>query len=130
MLPFLREGRDTVCIERFTGRLKRLDVAFYRNAGGAFVLHRVVRVLPDGYDICGDHLLAAERGVPDSRVLGIMTGFFRGGRYIPCISLPYRLLSSAWAMLRPVRVLAEAARHLLGRVKRKLARCLKGGSTA
>ena len=48
MEPMLRQGRDRVCIERRTGRLRRYEVPLYRRPSGQLVLHRIVKVLPEG----------------------------------------------------------------------------------
>ena len=55
MKPMLRSRRDTVVIVPKTGRLKKYDVPLYA-VGEKLILHRVVRVLPDGYNIRGDIL--------------------------------------------------------------------------
>ena len=47
MYPMLRNRRDTVVIRPAAGRLKKYDVALYKR-GESYVLHRVVKVLPDG----------------------------------------------------------------------------------
>ena len=47
MYPLLRDGRDSVVIRPPEGRLRKYDVPLYR-VGPKYVLHRIVRVLPDG----------------------------------------------------------------------------------
>ena len=64
MLPLLREGRDVMIIERFDDRLKKYDVPLYRR-GEAYVLHRIIKVKPDGYDIIGDNCVSIEREPQD-----------------------------------------------------------------
>ena len=56
MWPMLRNRRDTIVVRPAAGRLNRFDVALYR-AHGNYVLHRVVRVLPEGYIIIGDNCI-------------------------------------------------------------------------
>ena len=50
MYPMLRDRRDTIMIRPAEGRLKKYDVPLYRR-GKAYVLHRIVKVLPDSYVI-------------------------------------------------------------------------------
>ena len=49
MLPLIRQGRDLIVIEKPKGRLGKYDIPLYKRAGGQYVLHRVVKVLPEGY---------------------------------------------------------------------------------
>ena len=60
MYPMLRSGRDTVILRPPQGRLRCYDVPLYR-VGEKYVLHRVIRVLPEGYLIRGDNCLTTER---------------------------------------------------------------------
>lgn len=75
MYPMLRQGRDTVIIRPPEGRLRKYDVPLYR-VGPKYVLHRVVRVLPDGYVIRGDNCLCNEH-VRDAQIIGVLAGFYR-----------------------------------------------------
>ena len=78
MYPLLRDGRDTVVIRPPEGRLRKYDVPLYR-VGPKYVLHRIVRVLPDGYVIRGDNCLTEEH-VRDEQVIGVLTALYRGDR--------------------------------------------------
>ena len=49
MYPMLRDRRDTIIIQPCRGRLKKYDVPLYHR-GEKYVLHRIVKVLPDSYD--------------------------------------------------------------------------------
>ena len=74
MYPMLRSGRDTVILRPPQGRLRCYDVPLYR-VGEKYVLHRVIRVLPEGYLIRGDNCLTTER-VQESQVIGVLTSFY------------------------------------------------------
>ena len=103
MEPLLRTRRDVVVIERPTGRLKENDVSLYRR-GEDYVLHRVVRVLPDSYEMRGDNCLRREQGVTDGEILGVLTGFYRkGGRYCSVKDPRYRLYVRCVRLLYPLR---------------------------
>lgn len=82
MYPMLRSGRDTVILRPPQGRLRCYDVPLYR-VGEKYVLHRVIRVLPEGYLIRGDNCLTTER-VQESQVIGVLTGFYRDDRRWTC----------------------------------------------
>lgn len=77
MMPMLRDRRDTIVIMPAVERLKKYDVALYRR-GDDYLLHRVIKVLPDSYIICGDNCTTLERGITDDQVLGKLTEVRRG----------------------------------------------------
>lgn len=124
MRPMLRSRQDTIVIRPLAGRLRRLDVALYRTPGG-YVLHRVVRVLPDSYVIIGDNCLQEEH-VSDDQVVGVLSEFYRGERHVLVSSAPYRAYAHAWVATAPVRHLARRGRAWLGRRVRALCRVLGG----
>ena len=102
MYPMLRDRRDTIIVKPAKERLNKYDVALYKR-GGRYVLHRVIRVLPDSYVICGDNSLQKEKGIRDEQILGVLTGFYRGKKRINMEGMAYRLYSRTWGMTRPVR---------------------------
>ena len=116
MKPMLHDRRDTVVVEPATARLKRFDVALYR-ADEKLILHRVVRVRPDGYKIRGDHCDFTE-SVADSQILGVMTSFTRHGRRIDARNRRYRAYAAVWTCLYPIRWCARKVCRLAGRVWR------------
>jgi len=81
MAPLLKTRRDVVVIEKPKARLKENDVALYKRKE-QYVLHRVVKVLEDGYETLGDNCAKIER-VKEEDILGVLVGFHRkGGNYI------------------------------------------------
>ena len=117
MEPMLKQDRDLVVIRVPSSRLRKYDVALYRR-GGAYVLHRVVRVRENDYLIRGDNTYRLEI-VPDSAVLGVLTEFQRKGRKISVENRGYRLYIRVWDVLYPVRFLYKGARRLAGRAARR-----------
>lgn len=125
MRPMLRNRRDTIIVEPLRGRrLQRFEVPLYRR-GDAYVLHRCVEVLPHGYTMLGDNCLNKEPNIPDERVIGVLTGFYRGDKQVNMDGAAYRAYVRAWYALYPLRRVAMHARAFAGRVKRKV---LAGGS--
>ena len=102
MYPMLRSGRDTVILRPSQGRLRCYDVPLYR-VGEKYVLHRVIRVLPEGYLIRGDNCLTTER-VQESQVIGVLTGFYRDDRPVDLSGTGYRLYCRI--SVRPVAAVA------------------------
>lgn len=101
MRPLLRQDRDLVVIRPPASRLEKNDVALYRR-GEKYVLHRVIEVTDDGYLIRGDNTFSPER-VPDAAVIGVMTGFNRGGREHDTAERTYRAYVRLWNGIYPVR---------------------------
>lgn len=119
MLPMLREKRDLVVVERPSGRLNKYDVALYRAEGGKCILHRVIRVEPDGYVLRGDHNRASERGVREAQIIGVLTAFVRDGREIAVTDGHYRLYVRLWCALYLPRMALRAPRALARQISRR-----------
>ena len=81
MWPTLKNKGQSVIVQAKKERLKPMDVALYRRADGKNVLHRVIKVVNDGYIICGDSQFVLEN-VREDQVYGVMTGFYRGKKYV------------------------------------------------
>ena len=87
MLPMLKTGRDTIVVQAKTERLQPLDVALYKR-GDDYVLHRVIRVVEDGYIIRGDNCYNDEN-VPEETVIGVLTEFFQAEKHVLCTDEKY-----------------------------------------
>ena len=80
MLPLLRQGKDLFIVEKKgAGRCRIGDVVLFRRLPGRYVLHRIVEVRENDYVLLGDHCVRREYGVTDEDILGVMTGYVRGG---------------------------------------------------
>lgn len=82
MMPLLRHHENPVVLMPVEGRLKKGDVPFYKRKDGQYVLHRIVKVRKDSYDLCGDNQVILEKGVTDDMIFAKMVGFYRGDTYI------------------------------------------------
>lgn len=115
MLPLLRQGKDLFTVRRKgPERCKVGDVALYRR-GDQYVLHRVVQVREKDYVILGDNCVAREYGITDEDILGVMTGFVRGGKEFAVSDAGYRLYSSFWLRTERPRVFMKRAKAWLRR---------------
>lgn len=120
MRPMLRDRRDTIVVEPLHGRrLRRFEIPLYRR-GDDYVLHRCVEVHPDGYTMLGDNCLSKEPGISDERVIGVLTGFYRGEKKIDMEGLPYRAYARVWYAIYPLRCCVMQARAFAGCAKRRL----------
>lgn len=121
MEPLFRHRRDEVIIRPVHGRLKRLDVPLYRR-GDRIILHRIVKVTPDGYIICGDNCETLEKDITDSEIIGVLSAFYRKGKYHTVDELGYRIYAQVHVALFPVRRMIKKAKRFLRRSLRKLIR--------
>ena len=103
MLPLIRQGRDLLVIQPKTGRLRKYDIPLYRRDSGQYVLHRVLKVRPDGYVICGDNRWGREYGITDRHIVGVLTAIIRDGEERPMNDWRLRLYAHLWCDLFPIR---------------------------
>ena len=77
------------------------------------ILHRILRVLPDGYIIAGDNNTFLEYDIKDDQIIGVMVRMIRDGKEILMTDKKYRLYVHVWCDFYPVRI-------FLLRIKRKV----------
>ena len=121
MLPMLRSGKDRVVIEKITSKPKCNDVPLYMSGGRKYILHRIVKVKPQGYVIRGDNLYRNEYNVTDKDIIGVLTGFYRGDKFFSCKSPRYKLYVAYIRISYPLRyVLFKIIRPILSKLKKCL----------
>ncbi len=124
MMPLLRQRRDIIEIrKKEPDRCKKYDVVLYKR-GDKYILHRILKVFPNGYLIAGDNNTFVERDVTDDMILGVMTRVIRNGKDIYMDNPWYRLYVHVWCDCWPARMLIlrgiRKVRGMLSRMKRKL----------
>ena len=122
MLPLLRQGRDlfTVRHKKPDERCRKYDVVL-DHRGTDYVLHRIIKVLPEGhYVILGDNCVAREYGTTDDDIIGIMTGFYRDRKAHSIDELGYKIYSRLHVFFAPVRIFRKKASGFLKRRLKKL----------
>ena len=104
MMPLLRQRRDIIEIRKKdpATRCKRYDAVLYKY-GNKYILHRVLKVRPRDYVICGDHNIWREYGITDDQILGVMTRVIRNGKSIYPTDWRYKLYVHLWCDFFPVR---------------------------
>lgn len=92
MWPMLRNRKDMVVVEKVTRPLKLHDVPVYRAPSGKVIMHRIIKVKPDGqYVIRGDNLFHKEY-YGDDDIIAVLKEFYRGGkRYVCAKSKAYKI---------------------------------------
>lgn len=117
MEPLFKNRRDTVQIMPVTGRLSKYDVPLYRRRD-EYVLHRIIKVLPDSYVICGDNCIGKEYGITDDDIVGVMVAFDRKGKHYTVNHFGYRLYARLRVAQYPFRLFWVTA-------KSRVAKCIK-----
>ncbi len=119
MLPLLVQERDAVVLMRDNVTpAQKHDIAFYRRKDGHFVLHRVMRIDPDGtYVMCGDNQLVLEKGITSDQIIARVTEIYRKNKKIKLDGFGYRLYVFLWTK-RPIRWIAFFPRRAISKIKR------------
>lgn len=95
MLPLIVQGRDSVTLVE-SDSFSVGEIAFYRRADGAFVLHRIVGERDGAFVMCGDNQLEREYGISPAQIIGKAVRITRGGREITEKNFLYRLYKILW----------------------------------
>lgn len=104
MMPLLRQKKDIIEIrKKESGRFKKYDVVLYKR-GDRYILHRILKVLPKGYIIAGDHNTFLEKDVTDDMILGMMTRVVRDGKTISVDDFWYKVYVHLWCDVYPLRM--------------------------
>ena len=54
MRPFLKHGRDKICMKKTDRKLRKGDIVFYRRENGQYVMHRILKCGDQSYTLLGD----------------------------------------------------------------------------
>ena len=124
MMPLLRQKKDIIEIhKKGSGRCKKYDVVLYKR-GNKYILHRILKVLPEGYIIAGDHNTFVESDVTDDIILGVMTRIIRNGKSITPDNFWYKVYVHLWCDCYPVRMWIIRTKQrvwsILSRIKHKV----------
>ena len=119
MEPLFSDRRDTIIVLKNDKRLKKYDVPLYRR-GEDYILHRVIRVLPDSYIIRGDNCEEKEYGIRDEDILGTLVAFYRKDKYYTVDNMLYKIYSFVVVNTHCLRFFAKKVRRKLSRILRKL----------
>jgi len=115
MMPLIKQDRDLLIIKPVHSRLKKYDVPLYKRDSGQYVLHRILKVRPKDYVICGDNRWHKEYGITDRHIIGILTAVVRNGKEISVNDWKYRLYVHLWCDLFPVRAVIV---HVISKISR------------
>lgn len=132
MMPLLRQKKDIIEIRpKPQKRCQKYDVVFYKR-NNSYILHRILKVLPEGYIIAGDHNTFIETDVTDDMILGIMTRVIRDGKSITPDNFWYKVYVHLWCDAYPVRMKIIRWKYrvigILRAVKRRIKRLIRKDS--
>lgn len=103
MAPFLIHQRDRILFRKPDRELRKGDMVFYQRDNGQFVMHRIRRVRPDGYDIIGDAQTVTESSVRRDQIFGLVTRVERKGKWLSPGDFWWEFFAHVWLHLIPVR---------------------------
>lgn len=127
MLPFIGDNRDSVVLEkRNFNNLKKGDIILFQYDNGKYILHRIYNTSKEGYQTIGDGCIFFDEWIRYDQVKGVVTKIVRKGKEINCNSIKWKIISSLWMRLLPIRKYLLRAYFKLGKIKRKLLNILRG----
>lgn len=115
MEPLLHHRKSSVVLVKPDRPLKKNDVVLFRR-NEEYVLHRIIRRLPDGrYRIKGDNCFGYD-DVPETEIIGLMEGYFadESGAYTRCGSEADRRYIRT-VPIRHVKIYIEAILYRLAK---------------
>lgn len=95
MLPFLKEGRDSVRLVKPVDAPERYDIVLYR-VNGEYVLHRIIGFDGNKYIICGDNCRVWERGYGVDDIIAVVYTIYRNGKPEKTHCLKNRIYERLW----------------------------------
>ncbi len=101
MQPMVFDRKDTVTLKKATLPLKKYEVPFYRRDDGQFVLHRIVKIQKNGNYTCrGDNQTVNEPDVRNDQIIGVLSSFERGGKFVDVKkSFKYKIYCRLWMLM-------------------------------
>lgn len=103
MSPFLVHERDRICFKKPDTPLKKGDMVFFQRRDGAFVMHRICRVRPEGYYLVGDAQTWIEGPITPEQIFARVTKIQRKGRQIGPENGIWKFFQYVWIRIIPLR---------------------------
>ena len=120
MNPTLGNARDIVWLVSPAERPpKKGEIVFFVRPDGRGVLHRLIRVLPDGNFLINGDAQSWTETIRPEQVIAVVSRFRRKNRPISCDGQFYRMYVGIWELLRPVRPAICGVMRLIGRIRKK-----------
>ena len=104
MTPFLKHGRDTVCLRAWEEKdLKCGQILLFQRPEHSLVLHRIRKRLPARKLLMNGDAQAWCETISTEQVIAVVSTVERNGRHISCNSVWFWLWHWLWYPTRPIR---------------------------
>lgn len=103
MSPFLIHHRDIIYFQKPDRELKAGDMVFYRRSSGQYVMHRIVKIRPEGYYMVGDAQTEIEGPLDRAQIFGLVTAVKRNGRMLRPGDFWWEFFARIWLRIIPLR---------------------------
>ena len=104
MTPTLYPNSSSVALVSAERKpVRKYDIILFQRSNGDIVLHRVIKVLPDGlFLVNGDSQVWTEK-IKRENILAVAQSYTKNNRIVKCSGIHFRCKSAVWCMLRPLR---------------------------
>lgn len=114
MKPMLRDRVSSVKLAK-PDNLRKGDIVLFLRNDGHYVLHRIINIYEDLYDIVGDNQLFPDRNISEEKIIAKVCEFSRDGRKWKDDDRLYRVFLPALKVFRHYGI---AAKRKLGTIIR------------
>lgn len=92
MNPLLTHKRDSVVLTSCNKfNVKKGDIPLYKRSNGQYVLHRIIKVNKNSYNLCGDNQYIIEKNLPKENIIAVVKAFERNGKLYSCNDFTYKV---------------------------------------
>lgn len=103
MNPFLISRRDVVWLSRCTASdLNVGKIVLFRRSNGSLVLHRIIKLLPNGRIVVRGDAQTWTEEVNQEQIIAIVTDIQRKGIRRSVDSVYWKIVDTVWKMLTPL----------------------------
>lgn len=114
MMPFLREDIDSIELSIIPfSDLHFLQIPLIKRESGQYILHRLIFKRKNSFYIAGDAHMWVEGPVLPSQLVAVVSGIWRGNRFIDPHSFIWYAASLIWWLRLPIRYSIKVPRKLI-----------------
>lgn len=103
MFPLLVHHRDSVVLRKCNNELRKGDIILFKVSNYHHVLHRITKVLNDGFITTGDGNLHRDGFVSNETVIAKAITIYRKDKVIDVSDWKWKFIFSIWMFLYPIR---------------------------